>query len=147
MKLNTIPTRIKAQSMEHSIFTGKKYCFVYVDMHRDFSWDGEKQIVDFVDKGVSVLFSEKELKAFRESDTVHNFLLELKAEQINELKKLSKKGQRKTYKCKNGKIYDLAKQRKERIEFLTDNDIRFVEIQFTKDCQSRIGTGCNESIN
>ncbi len=130
MKLDITPHKTTAKAMEYSIFTGKKYCFVYVDMLNDWSWDGEKQIVQFDKKGLSVLWSEEELKGFRQSDTVHNFLLKLKAEQIVEIKKLSKKGQKKTFKDKRGIVHDLTKIRKERIDFLTNNDIRFFEVTF-----------------
>lgn len=130
MRLDITPHKTTAKAMEHSIFTGKKYCFVYIDMLKDWSWDGDKQKVYFVEKGLSVLWNDEELKGFRQSDTVHNYLLTLKAEQVEEIKKLSRKGQRKTFKDKRGIVHDLTKIRKERIDFLTNNDIRFFEINF-----------------
>lgn len=132
MKIDTIPTKIKAPAMKHSIFTGKKYCFVHVDMLKDYSWDGEKQIIDFKRKALSVLWSEKELKQFRPNDTVHNFLSSLKVGQAEEIKRLKKARQKRYYKSKlyPFETIDLGKIRKERIDFLTDNDIRFIEIEF-----------------
>lgn len=135
MKIDTIPAkRITAQKIEHSIFTGTKFCFVNFDSGKDHSWDGEKEIVDWKDKGVSVLFSKKELESFCPSDTVHNFLLGLRNQREQELVRLKKEV--KTAKTHwqhsrlSGHTCNPKQMIKDKIEFLENNQILFVEITF-----------------
>lgn len=132
MKIDNIPTKVTVKAIKDTIFTGKKYCFAYVDIHQDWSWDGESQIIDFAKKSISVLWSEKELKKFKPNYTVHNFLLDLKEGKSNEIKRLRKARQKRYYKDKRGNVIDLGKIRKERIDFLNNNDIRFFEINFVE---------------
>jgi hypothetical protein len=137
MNIDTIPTKkITAKRLECSIFTGTKYCFVNFDAQSDISWDGEKEIVEWDDKGISILFSKKELEGFRPSDSVHNFLSDLRqqrAEEIAELKKKVKTA--KTHwqhsRC-SGMTCNPKQMIKDRIEFLESNEIHFVEIDFVK---------------
>jgi hypothetical protein len=153
MKIDKIPThKITAKAVEYSIFTGKKYCFANVDMLRDFSWDGEQEKIDWINKAESVLFSKKELEAFCPSRGVHEFLLELNKARKEEIKRL--KREMKTAKTfwihskykwiKDSKLVTSENREqilknwscnpkqmlKDRIEFLESNDIRFVEINF-----------------
>lgn len=135
MRVDTIPThRITAEAMEHSIFTGTKYCFVNIDMNRDWTWDGDKLMVDWKGKAESVLFSEKELKAFRPDDTVHQWLQGLKKDrqaEIKRLKQLAKTAKSHWVHSRNPNWTCNPKQQlKDRIEFLENNEVRFVEINF-----------------
>lgn len=135
MKIDTIPThRITAEAMEHSIFTGTKFCFVNIDMVHDWSWDGTKLLIDWDKKADSVLFSEKELKAFRSSDTVHNFLLSVAESRREEIAELKKKVRTAKTHWEHSRYPGMRcnpkQQLKDRITFLEDNEVRFVEIKF-----------------
>lgn len=157
MKIDTTPTKITAKKVEYSIFSGVKYCFVNVDPLKDWSWDGQTPITDFQDKGESVLFSAKELEAFCPSKSVHGFLLELnesRKEEIERLKKEMKKAKTFWVHSRFKSTLDFLKKHpngiashdpswimknwtcnpkqiiKDRIEFLENNVIRFVEIHF-----------------
>lgn len=131
MKIDKIPKKITAKSITDSIFSGTKYLFAYFDNQKDISWDGEKDMIDFYHKAVSVLFSKKELETFAPSRGVHEFLLNLREDKEKELKRLKKPRQARKYKDKlTGETIDLKAIRDERIEFLTNNEIIFVEINF-----------------
>ena len=131
MHIDTMPQKITAKAIKDSIFTGKKYLFAYYDYNTDCSWDGEKTILDFNNKSISVLFSKEELEKFAPSEGVHEFLLRLKEVAQEELKRLKKPRQARFYKDKlTGNKIDMKEIRDKRIEFLTKNDIRFFEINF-----------------
>lgn len=135
MKIDTIPSKkITAQKLEHSIFTGTKFCFVNFDREADVSWDGSNDKVNFQDKGISVLFSEKELDAFLPNNTVHNFLLDLRQSRKKEIISLKQQHRKaKTY-WKHSTLSNCTcnpKQIiKDKIDFLENNEIIFVEITF-----------------
>lgn len=137
MHIDTIPTyRIKVEAMEHSIFTGTKYCFVNFNNNTDWSWDGEEEIVEWDKKGESVLFSKKELDTFRHSDTVHGFLIKLRKERKEEIETLKKKIRTAKTHWEHSRISghtcNPKQMLKNRIEFLENNEICFVEVKFEK---------------
>lgn len=135
MHIDTIPTyRIKAEAMEHSIFMGTKYCFVNFNDRTDWSWDGEQEIVEWDKKGISVLFSKKELDGFRPSDTVHSYLYHLRQERKEEIATLKKQVRTAKTHWKHSRISghtcNPKQMLKDRILFLEENQIYFVEIKF-----------------
>lgn len=135
MHIDTIPShKVKAEGLQHSIFTGIKYCFVNVDTQNDWSWDGEELIIDWKNKAESVLFSKKELEAFAPSRNVYEFVRECNASRKAEIIELKKRVRTAkthwTHSRISGHTCNPKQILKDRIAFLESNEIRFVEINF-----------------
>lgn len=139
MRIDDIPKKMKAVELEHSIFTGVKYCFCYTDGNHSTPGDpfGYTPKYDWKN-GISVLFSKEELEAFRPDDTVHNFTQKLLGEMEREIERLKKFVPRasKAYVPRSTPRHEPVNLRQrylDRIEFLKNNTIVFLEITFGKE--------------
>ena len=142
MHIDDIPKRMKAVGLEHSIFTGVKYCLCYTDGNHCTPGDpfGYTPKYDWK-HALSVLWSKEELDNFRPDDTVHNFIMKLKADMLIEIERLKKLVPRasKTYVSKGfpkEAPINLKQRYLNRIKFLKNNTIVFLEITFDKEGES-----------
>lgn len=135
MKIDTTPNK---QTVAHPFFTGKKYCFCYCDGSTTVGDPyGYENHYDW-ENAPTVLWTEKELKAFLPNSTVHAFRLSMEEGMKEEIARLtkSKRGAETAHIPRVGldkTPINLKKRMEERIAFLKANRIDFVEITFVKE--------------
>lgn len=126
------------QTVSHPFFTGKKYCFCYNDGSTTVGDPyGYENHYDW-NYAPTVLWTKKELEAFRPNDTVHNFKMFMENQMKEEIAFLTRRKRRAdtAYVPRVGSDktpINLKKRMEERIEFLKNNRIDFVEITFVKE--------------
>lgn len=136
MHIDDIPKKMKAVAVEHSIFTGVKYCLCYSDGNHSTPGDpfGYTPKYDWKN-ALSVLWNKEELDAFRPNDTVHNFIQKLKADMLVEIERLKKLVPRASKNYVSSSTpketpVNLKQRYLDQIEFLKNNTIVFLEITF-----------------
>ena len=132
MKIDVLPKRIVVNNYP---IQGKRWVICYSDGIAETINDPYKVDKDDYDweNGYSAVFNEKSLAEFQPNKGVHEIMFEAKKALERELKSLQaevkiKKNQ--FYTDKKGVKYDMFEKKFERIEFLKNNTIVFVEIDF-----------------
>jgi hypothetical protein len=148
-----IDTISRKQEVEHPYLTGKRYCYCYCDGGTTVGDPyGYANHYSMEHDRLSVLWTAEELAAFRPEDTVHGFRIRLDQELKDEIAHLKKKarrapthyqgrlictrvGQYPPKKVWEHEGINVKQMLLDRIEFLKNNRIDFVEITYVDKAQ------------
>ena len=135
MHLDSNFSYVELPRVENSIFTGTKYCFCHFSNTYSTSWDGRGENFDWK-APISVLWDAEQLAAFRPSDTVHSYKLQLMQDMEMELVELKKKVKKAKESWEHsserrGNVKTNPKQEMlDRIDFLETFTVVFVKINY-----------------